>query len=161
MKPNRDAAYCMDLVRKTDNMNFLATLFASSRHRPTLFAICAFNSEIKQIRARAPHSNIAKMRLAFWRDSLDSIYKGSPPDHPVCTSICRALEETRLSKSWFNRIIKAREDELELQHFGTVESLEQYSECLYSSLIYLNLEAMGITNLRADHAASHIGRLIS
>lgn len=39
-----------------------------------------------------------------------------------------------------------------------VESLEKYCDYTVSSLYYLLLEAKGITNMNADHAASHFGK---
>lgn len=36
--------------------------------------------------------------------------------------------------------------------------MEQYCEETSSSLLYLNLEIMGVRNQHADHAASHFGR---
>jgi NADH dehydrogenase [ubiquinone] 1 alpha subcomplex assembly factor 6 len=44
--------------------------------------------------------------------------------------------------------------------FRTVEDLEAYAENTSSALTYLALESLGIKNINADHAASHIGNAL-
>jgi NADH dehydrogenase [ubiquinone] 1 alpha subcomplex assembly factor 6 len=115
---------------------------------------------MKQIQSKTTNSTLAKMRFDFWRGSIESTFKGNPPNNPICTSLARVLEEVRLSQSWFKRIVNAYESELDITNFGTFDSLEAHAENKYSSLIYLNLEGLGVIDLKADHAASHIGKCI-
>jgi NADH dehydrogenase [ubiquinone] 1 alpha subcomplex assembly factor 6 len=42
--------------------------------------------------------------------------------------------------------------------FVVTKQLEDYAEQSVSSVYYLLLEAMGIKNVHADHAASHLGK---
>jgi NADH dehydrogenase [ubiquinone] 1 alpha subcomplex assembly factor 6 len=159
--------YCLDLVRKLDTSKFLTTLFAPERARTTMLAIHAFSLEIKQIQAKTSQTTISRMRYAFWKESIDSTFKGNPPSRtcnltldPVCQSIAAALEHTRLSQSWFKRIINAYEEGLEINHYADLNQLAQHGENSVSPLIYLNLQALGVSNIRADHAASHIGKAV-
>lgn len=63
-----------------------------------------------------------------------------------------------MSKHYFKRLIDARLDKLSNSIFMDLESLEKYCEYTVSSLYYLLLEAQGITNVNADHVASHFGK---
>src|SRR5215212_675891 len=42
----------------------------------------------------------------------------------------------------------------------TIKDLESYGENTSSCLLYLHLESLGIRDVQADHAASHIGKAI-
>lgn len=42
----------------------------------------------------------------------------------------------------------------------TVKDMESYSENTASALLYLQLESLGIKDVNADHAISHVGKMI-
>ncbi|XP_069113061.1 NADH dehydrogenase (ubiquinone) complex I, assembly factor 6-like isoform X2 [Argopecten irradians] len=98
------------------------------------------------------------MRMVFWRDTIEKIYQGSPPQTPIALELAKVIRQHKLTKQWFMRCIDARATRLENDFFRSVADLEDYSEHSVSSLMYLILESLGIKDLHADHAASHIGR---
>ena len=106
------------------------------------------------------------MRLQFWRDNVNKAFSGAPPKQPVSILLAEALEQlkqrtdsqARLSKSWFLRVISARENYLNKNPYPTLEALEQYAEHTYSTLLYLTLQALPMSSVTADHVASHIGK---
>ena len=63
-----------------------------------------------------------------------------------------------MSKSWFMRIISAREQYINNAPYPTLEALEKYAENTYSTLLYLTLQTLPIGSVTADHIASHIGK---
>ncbi|KAH6569673.1 hypothetical protein BASA50_002131 [Batrachochytrium salamandrivorans] len=152
--------YCMDLVRSHDYEQFLATLFVSAPARPAAWAIKAFNVETALIRDVVSQANIREMRIQWWRDAIDRTFQGSPPNHPITKTLAKTLEKTRLSKMWFTKILSARESNMKDTQYNTMTDLEAYAENTVSSLIYLQLEALGISDLNAEHAASHSGKAI-
>uniref|UniRef100_A0A673VF04 NADH:ubiquinone oxidoreductase complex assembly factor 6 n=1 Tax=Suricata suricatta TaxID=37032 RepID=A0A673VF04_SURSU len=56
------------------------------------------------------------------------------------------------------KIIDEREKNLEDKAYRNIQELENYAENTQSSLLYLTLEILGVKDLHADHAASHIGK---
>nr|XP_048276098.1 NADH dehydrogenase (ubiquinone) complex I, assembly factor 6 isoform X4 [Myodes glareolus] len=56
------------------------------------------------------------------------------------------------------RIIDEREKNLDDKAYRSIQELENYAENTQSSLLYLTLEVLGVKDLHADHAASHIGK---
>ncbi|XP_019487554.1 PREDICTED: NADH dehydrogenase (ubiquinone) complex I, assembly factor 6, partial [Hipposideros armiger] len=50
------------------------------------------------------------------------------------------------------------EKNLDDKAYRNIQELENYAENTQSSLLYLTLEILGIKDLHADHAASHIGK---
>lgn len=75
--------------------------------------------------------------------------------------LAQVLDTSDLSKSWINRIISARENyKYQNSVLSTMHDLETYAENTAASLLYLELEALGIKDVNADHCASHIGKAI-
>ncbi|KAL2917313.1 hypothetical protein HK105_202977 [Polyrhizophydium stewartii] len=152
--------HCIDLVRTHDYENYLATIFFPARARPAAWALKAFNVETALIRDAVSDANIGAMRIQWWRDAIERTFKGSPPNHPVLTELARALEASRLSQMWFKKILTARESNLRDSQYASLADLEAYAENTMSSLMLLHLEALGITDSHAEHAASHSGKAI-
>lgn len=67
------------------------------------------------------------------------------------------VDETRLSKHYLKRLVKARQRVGSLT-FVTVQDIEEYCEQSVSSVYYLMLDAAGIKNVHTDHSASHLGK---
>ncbi|KAJ8325229.1 hypothetical protein QVD99_005988 [Batrachochytrium dendrobatidis] len=157
---NQSEKYCMDLVRTHDYEQFLITLFTPEFARQTVWALKAFNVETAIIRDAVTDVNIGSMRIQWWRDAIEKTFQGSAPNHPVMMALAKSLESTRLSRMWFTKILAAREANLRDTQHTTIADLEAYSENTMSSLIYLHLEALGVTDVNAEHAASHSGKAI-
>lgn len=150
--------HCMDIVKRHDYENFLALLLLPQTGRSAAMAIRAFNVEVAQIQDMTSEVLIARMRLQFWRETLDKIYSDNVPRQPVAMELHRAIKKHRLSKRWLRNLIDAREDHLERRQFPSTEKLEEYSEKSNSTLYYLILQGLGFENIHADHAASHVGK---
>jgi NADH dehydrogenase [ubiquinone] 1 alpha subcomplex assembly factor 6 len=105
---------------------------------------------------------IGLMRFKFWKDRIDSIYK--QPDlkltgEPITSELVISIKKHNLSKSWFNRLIEARETQLSAKKtYQTVKDVEQHGEYTVSPIYYLLLECLKIKNVNCDHAASHLGK---
>ncbi|XP_034029804.1 NADH dehydrogenase (ubiquinone) complex I, assembly factor 6 isoform X2 [Thalassophryne amazonica] len=98
------------------------------------------------------------MRMEFWKTAIEQIFRDNPPKQPVSTELWRAVRKHRLTKRWLLRIITDREKDLDDKAFRNLQELENYAENTHSSLMYLLLECLGVKDVHADHAASHIGK---
>ena len=98
------------------------------------------------------------MRIKFWADALEAVYQNTPPAQPVALQLRKAVNKHKLTKRWLQRLVTSREDHLLAKSFESVAAVEDYAEKSVSSVLYLTLECLGIKNVHADHAASHVGR---
>uniref|UniRef100_A0A131YS36 NADH dehydrogenase [ubiquinone] 1 alpha subcomplex assembly factor 6 n=1 Tax=Rhipicephalus appendiculatus TaxID=34631 RepID=A0A131YS36_RHIAP len=73
------AAYCMDQVKQYDYENYLCSLLLPAGLRRSAFAIRAFNVELAQIRDVVSRADIGVMRIHFWKDAVERVYKVAPP----------------------------------------------------------------------------------
>lgn len=137
----------------------------------------------------AGDSNIAsKLRMQWWRDAVADIYNTSSPttknDHntrgvsgtlltskmltasrkhnPVVRALNRAVHESNLTRRFLDRMVDARDLDLDLEQMLQLQDLVQYSEDTQSSLLYLSLESLGISedvviDSQTDIVASNVG----
>lgn len=147
-----------DLFKNHDYENYLCTLLLSHKNKAAAFVIRAFNVEIAQIKDQVHDYKIGEMRLKFWIDALNNTYKGNPPRSPVMLALHTILQKYSLSKHYFKRLIDIRLEKLKDYSFNDMSAIEKYTEYNSSSIYYLLLQAHGVTNINADHAASHMGK---
>ncbi|XP_006859268.1 PREDICTED: NADH dehydrogenase (ubiquinone) complex I, assembly factor 6 [Chrysochloris asiatica] len=150
--------YCMELLRKRDYEGYLCSLLLPAESRSAAFALRAFNVELAQVKDSVSEKTIGLMRMQFWKDTVEDIYQDSPPNQPVAIELWKVIKKHNLTKRWLLRIIDEREKNLDDKVYRNIQELETYAENTQSSLLYLILELLGVKNLHADHAASHIGK---
>ncbi|CAL9705060.1 unnamed protein product [Knipowitschia caucasica] len=150
--------YCLQLVRSRDYEGLVCSLLFPEEARRSSLALRAFNVELAQVKDSVSQKTIGLIRMQFWKTAVEEMYRDEPPKQPVSAELWRAVRKHHLTKSWLLRIIREREKDLEDRAYRNLSELETYSENTQSSLLYLLLEAVGIKDVHADHAASHIGK---
>ncbi|KAH7646197.1 NADH dehydrogenase (ubiquinone) complex I, assembly factor 6 [Dermatophagoides farinae] len=177
--------HCINVVKKFDYENFVATLFISDEEiRRTAFALRAFNVELAQIRDITRTNELAQIRFQFWQDVIDEIYSISSTSQvtdnetlmkyrnfPLAFELFKVLSGSeKLSKHWISKLIQIRRDPKYLGEypFQTLNELEKYCEASTVSLYYfLNEKSIQLSNegqknagyrIALDHVANHLGK---
>jgi NADH dehydrogenase [ubiquinone] 1 alpha subcomplex assembly factor 6 len=146
------------LVRRHDRDRFHTVLFAPAARREALFALYAFNSEIARVRENVTQPMLGQIRLQWWRESIASAFADGPiRHHEVVEPLTQAIRELSLTRTHFDRLIDARETDLDDDPPATLAALEEYAEASSSQLVYLALEMLGIPDPAAVEAGSHVG----
>ncbi|KAM9165430.1 NADH dehydrogenase (ubiquinone) complex I, assembly factor 6 isoform 2-T2 [Pangshura tecta] len=156
--PGGEVKYCAELLRKRDYEGFLCSLLLPAESRTSAFALRAFNVELAQIKDSITQKTIGLMRMQFWRKAVEDIYCDNPPHQPVAIELWKAIKKHNLTKRWLLKIIDEREKNLDDRAYRNIQELETYADNTYSTLLYLTLEMLGVRDIHADHAASHIGK---
>ena len=149
-----ELSHCAEQVRRQDRERYLATLFAPADVREDLFALYAFNLEVAKTAELVSEPMIGRIRLQWWRDCLDEIYAGRPRRHAVATPLAEAIGRHGLTRAHFDRLLEAREFDLDGEAPESLAALEAYAEGTSASLMQLALEALG---LDPSNAARHLG----
>ncbi len=146
------------LVRRYDRDRFQTALFAPQAHREALFALYAFNFEIARVRESVREPMLGQIRLQWWSEAIDSAYGGGPVRrHEIVEAITTVIRERRLGRAQFDRLIDARERDLDDEPPATLAALEDYAEGSSAPLIYLALEVLEAARPTALEAARHVG----
>lgn len=158
VKASADLSYSGREVRKYDNDHFLTGLFAPADRREAMFALHAFNLEIAKTREVVSEPILGQVRLQFWRDGIAAVYEGgSVPRHGVMDPLAEAIRGHRLSRPLFDRLIDAREADLDDEPPANLTCLVNYAEVTGAPLVQLALEVLGVTDETAHAAGRQVG----
>ena len=152
-----DFQTCAAQVRQHDHDRYLTALFAPGAARRHLIALCAFNLEVAKIPEVVSEPMLGQIRLQWWRESIEGIYAGHPRRHEVVTPLAQAVGDCGLTRAHFDRLIDAREADLSSEPPGSLGELEAYAEATSSTLVWLALEILGVTDRPAQEAGRHLG----
>jgi NADH dehydrogenase [ubiquinone] 1 alpha subcomplex assembly factor 6 len=165
--------HCVEVVRLRDYEAYLCTLHLPKPFVPIAFAVRALNAESGSVVGSADSVDAARMRLMWWRRAIDGLTRLDDDDaeeearaggqHPVLVALRAALGNapSARAKTWMKRMIDARiTDASASGPPGSVMELERYASDAHGSALTLALDACGIRNADADHAASHLGKAI-
>ena len=147
---------CARQVRRFDHDRFLTVLFAPADRREALFALYAFNLEVAKTREVVTEPLLGQIRLQWWRDSLSATYRGDVPQHEVLVPLAQAIEAFGLTRDYFERLIDARETDLEETAPPDLAALEAYAEGTAGTLQSLALEVLGVRDAPALEAARQV-----
>lgn len=160
-KLRQNESYCVDLVKLRDREAYYCGLLMPSSTRDAFFALRAFNAEVASIKDRSSSSETSalalQLRVQWWRDAVASIYETTPIENPVVLALAKANDKFTLTRHFLDRIIDAREADLEIHQYQTVAALAHYAESTVCSLLYLTVECLEADIHAADEMAYHAG----
>jgi len=149
--------YCLELVKKSDYENYLATLLLPLSIQRAAFGLRACNIEMAQVQEVTSNKQIALMRMQFWKDAIDQIYSDQPPHRPSAMEVAGACKYFDLSKHWFDNIVKARTSQLTEPSYTSIEDAGHFAEQINASLYNLLLECLNVKDVHTENVASHLG----
>ncbi|POM65226.1 Phytoene synthase [Phytophthora palmivora] len=165
-KHSKEELELREAVRKLDYDGYLCGLLLPLKTRPSFFAIRALNAEIATIKDSV-HSNqiTGKIRMQWWRERIYNLYEvpaSIGADRPeqsttLLRGLDKAIHEHDLTRRWFERLLDARDQDLDREDVQSLHELEVYAEQTASSLLYLTLECLGVRDDTADRVAGHAG----
>jgi phytoene synthase len=149
--------YCMAEVRQHDHDRYLMALLAPGERQSDLFGLLAFNLEIAKTAEVVSEPMMGQIRLQWWREAIEEGFGGQPRHHAALAVLVPAIRRHGLSRSHFDRLIDARELDLEAEAPARMADLETYAEQSSASLLWLMLEILGEDSAAARQAAGHAG----
>lgn len=148
-------------VRKGDFEAYICGNLMPSSARQSFFTMRTLNIELASVRENARgNAAMGHLRMGFWRDVVDKASSGGHSSHPLFPALKAAFSSHRHTKRWLDRLIDARDDDLDGRPPSTIADVEAYGDATAGSLLYLSLEACGVRHEHADSAASHIGKAL-
>lgn len=105
-----------------------------------------------------------KIRIQWWRQAFNQIYGDAPASteeigsqdfvasmansswkNPVVRVLDQAVHESNLTRRFLERLLEAREADLDIRQVDSMEDSILYSESTFSSLLYLSLETTNVS----------------
>ncbi|KAN0027999.1 hypothetical protein ACTFIV_009826 [Dictyostelium citrinum] len=159
---NADYNFVFERIKTCDKENYINSLLISDpMARRVAYAIRAFNIETVANDHSPKSEKISRLRLSFWKDAINNIYKGKVYDQPLTRVLAQVIKEKKLTKTWFIKILNRREKDNQQVQIKDMDELEQYADDIHSSLLLLTLEGLGVKgNHDVEHCASHLGKAV-
>lgn len=152
-----ELSYCAEQVRRFDNDRFLCALFAPPEEREALAALYAFNLEVARIRESVREPMLGRIRLQWWRDTIAGTFEAAAPRDPVAAALAKAIHRFALSREHFDRLIDARDFDLDDRPPATLEDLVAYAEGTGAPLVKLSAQVLGARDPAVSGPADHLG----
>ena len=146
------------LARAADYDRYLSALFAPAARREALFALIAFNHEVARIPEAVSETMLGRIRLQWWREVVEAAYAGEPTRrHEVAVPLAEAIRACSLDRALLDRLLDAREGDLEPDGPPDLAALEGYAAATGGSLTALMLQACGTDRVPALEAGRQVG----
>lgn len=149
--------YCAERVRRFDRDRFLAALFSPADRRADLLALYAFNLEIAGVRETVSEPLLGHIRIQWWLDALDGIYRGDPPAHQVAAPLSRAARRHDLRRGLIETLLAARAADLDAGPPPTIAALEKFTDDTSATVTHLALRVLGADTQTAVEVGRHVG----
>ena len=170
IKTEESLNHCINLVQKRDKAGYLTTLLLPHTARSSVFSIRAFNIELASIKDNSSTNSSTsnaevltgstahipfRIRFQFWRDVLDQIYNDTnavnvkfyTENNPLIHLLQKSIYDNKLTRRFLEKMIDAREYDLDVQQFDSLQDVVNYGEDTFGSLYYLSLECMNVSQL--------------
>jgi phytoene synthase len=100
-------------------------------------ALYAFNLELAKIREVVREPMMGLIRLQWWRDCIAEIYGGNVRRHQVAQPLAAAIARHGLPRESFDRLIDAREADMDAAAPADLAALRAYAESTGGTLLEL------------------------
>jgi phytoene synthase len=150
-------SYCGEQVRRYDHDRFLTALFVPAARRDDLLALYAFNLELAKIRETVTEPTLGRIRLQWWRETLDGFGSGTVRAHAVAEPLAQTVRRHRLAPAALHRLVDGREHDIELEPPADLAALEDYAAETSATLVELALTVLDGAHPGAVAAARHVG----
>ncbi len=138
-----DVALVLRDLRRLDPERYFTALFAPADVRPALFALYAFNLEIARIPEAVSEPLLGRVRYAWWREAVAELLSGAPPrPHAVLRALAATVVPRRPDPARFDRLIAAREADLDGEPPADIAALRRYAEETSSGLLAIAVELL-------------------
>ena len=152
---NKDASYCLKLLKESDRDRYLSILFAPLQYREGLASLFAFNVEINRISETVHEPMIGEIRLRWWRDAIEAGKTGE--GNPVLSALLSTIRQYDLPKAALLRYCDARVFDFYDDQMPDLTSLEGYCGETTSALLELSCQILEKNNSSLTAEASGHG----
>jgi len=152
--------YCQEKAVKSGSSFYYSFLYLPSEKRRAITALYAFCREVDDIVDECTEESVARMKLAWWRQEIASVYsaeQGKKPSHPVAKSLVAVIKTINLSASQLIEIIDGMEMDLNYNRYADFSTLQLYCHHVAGVVGQLSAEIFGYQDPKTLEYAHNLG----
>lgn len=150
------AQYCQEKAAQSGSSFYYSFLFLPREKREAITALYAFCREVDDAVDECSDAQIARTKLAWWRQELAGTYSGHP-QHPVGQALLPVIRRHDLPQEQFQEIIDGMEMDLERNRYPDFKSLHLYCYRVASVVGQLAATLFGYEDRRTLKYAHDLG----
>jgi len=112
---------------------YYSTLFLDSERRRAVTTLLAIYAEMRRVVEKTEDANIARIKLAWWRNQLDALILGRP-EHPACLALLPFVTKFNLAPNLLGGLVDGLEIDLMQTRYLDFSALERYCVLVGGSL---------------------------
>ena len=148
--------YCQQKAAQSGSSFYYSFLFLPPERRRAITAFYAYCREIDDVVDETADENVARIKLAWWRNELEELYKGNP-QHPVTRALAPFIEPYSLSKERLNEVLDGMEMDLLQTRYLDFKGLERYCYLVASVVGLCAADIFGRTRDETLDYAKNLG----
>jgi phytoene synthase len=148
--------YCQQKTVQSGSSFYYSFLFLPPERRRAITALYAFCREVDDTVDETHDQSVARIKLAWWRTEVSSMYKGTPT-HPVTQALQPHLAAYNLQEQHLLAIIDGMEMDLDQSRYLDYPGLRKYCWHVAGVVGILSASIFGVTNPRTLEYAEKLG----
>ena len=148
--------YCQQKTVQSGSSFYYSFLFLPPERRRAITALYAFCREVDDTVDEASDASLARIKLAWWRTEVSTMYKGTPT-HPVTQALKPHLEVYHLEEQHLQAIITGMEMDLDQSRYLDYPGLRKYCWHVAGVVGILSASIFGYTNPQTLQYAEKLG----
>ncbi|MDX1738165.1 MAG: squalene/phytoene synthase family protein [Alphaproteobacteria bacterium] len=144
-------------VYEKDRDRFLTVMLLPKSLREDVFTIYALNHELSKVSSAVSEATLGHIRLQWWREAIEECFQDNPRRHEITRPLAELMQRRNLSKSLFDQMLDAREDDLLDDPIQRLDHLMVYADKTGGNILRLALQATGISDENTLAAAGRVG----
>ncbi len=148
--------YCKDKAASSGSSFYYSFLFLTPGRRRAITALYAFCREVDDVVDEIEDQQIARTKLAWWRNEIDNLFAGKP-QHPVTRALEPALGPFGITSIRLNEVIDGMQMDLDQSRYLDFKGLETYCYHVAGVVGLLAAGIFGYRNPRTLEYAKNLG----
>ena len=148
--------YCQQKTVQSGSSFYYSFLFLPPERRRAITAMYAFCREVDDTVDDCTDRSIARIKLAWWRTEVASMYGGAPT-HPVMLALQPHLALYNLEQKHLQAIIDGMEMDLDQTRYLDYPAMQRYCWHVASVVGILSASIFGVTNPKTLEYAEKLG----
>ncbi|GBG12980.1 15-cis-phytoene/all-trans-phytoene synthase [Novimethylophilus kurashikiensis] len=148
--------YCQDKAAASGSSFYYSFLFLPKPRREAITALYAFCREVDDVADECSDINLARTKLAWWRQEVGNLYAGNP-QHPVTQALESAVRDYGLDEEHLLEIIDGMEMDLDQNRYADFKELQLYCYRVASVVGLLSAAIFGYTDRKTLKYAHDLG----
>lgn len=148
--------YCRDKAAASGSSFYYSFRALNAETRDAITAFYALCRELDDVVDECTDTNIARLKLAWWREELVMLYDRQPR-HPVSQALLPVISRCNIPREWLEEIVDGMEMDLDQQRYADYRSLTLYCHRAAGVVGQVAAEIFGYTNRQTLKYAHELG----